>query len=93
MELTRFKHPRVKTFEENLPIGFVDDSYGNDVCASVISSALGLKIFIDSKNPEDREEPQYPRFSIYKTNIYGETEDLIFETDEFEKIKDIVNKY
>lgn len=68
---------RLHGFEYPIPDGFRDDSNGNDICASIYSKALGVKIFIDRANPDEREEPNYSRFSVYKTNSYGEIEDHI----------------
>ena len=78
-----------------MPEGFKDDSNGNDICASIYSEALGLKIFIDNKDPDAREEPNYPRFAVYKTNGDGEIEDpindLVFQSEDWlsvlEKVK------
>ena len=68
---------RVGDFEYPMPEGFKDDSNGNDICASIYSESLGLKIFIDHKDPEAREEPNYPRFAVYKTNDDGEVVDHV----------------
>ena len=78
---------RVGSFEYTMPYGFKDDSNANDICASIYSEKMGLKIFIDHINPEEREEPNYKRFSVYKTNEFGEVEDsindLVAESEEW----------
>lgn len=81
---------RVGNFEYPMPEGFKDDSNGNDICASIYSKDLGLKIFIDHIDPEEREEPSYPRFAVYKTNADGEIEDsvggLVYQSDDWVEV-------
>ena len=89
----RLNHPNVCSFEGTFPEGFADVSYGNDVCASIYSSKLGLKVFIDHLLPRDREEPEYSRFSIYRANEFGETEELMFETEDFKDVETYINDY
>ncbi|MBE0506975.1 MAG: hypothetical protein IBX50_09695 [Marinospirillum sp.] len=79
-------------FEEKIPPTFYDHSNRNDICPSIYSRLLGIKIFIDSKNPEEREEPNYPRFSVYKTNEIGETEEIAYETEVWQEILDFIEK-
>lgn len=90
MILTKLNH-KVGSFEYSLPISFIDDSNGNDICASIYSQLYGLKIFIDHIDPIKREEPSYSRFAVYKTNEYGETEDLILESECWSDILSFLN--
>ncbi|HHC7417891.1 TPA: hypothetical protein ACN3ZQ_001075 [Vibrio cholerae] len=89
MSATKLNH-RVGCFEHEIPKSFVDDSNGNDVCASIYSEDLKVKVFIDHINPEEREEPSYARFAIHKTNEFGETEDLVLESESWEEILDLI---
>jgi hypothetical protein len=45
------------------PAGFVDSSWHNDACPSITSAALGLLIFIDYPEVNDREL-HGPRVSV-----------------------------
>lgn len=89
MTVTRLNH-RVANFEHLMPEGFKDDSNGNDVCASIYSEKLGLKVFIDHKYPNKREESNYPRFAVCKTNDDGEIEDsindIVFQSEDWGSI-------
>lgn len=85
------KH-RMLIFEYEIPEGFYDSSYGNDVCPSIANDDLDLQIFIDAKNPEDREEPNYARFSVIHASEYGECGNTLFESENFEEVLSYVEK-
>lgn len=86
---------RVGNFEYDMPIGFRDDSNANDICASIYSEKLGLKIFIDHFNPDEREVASYKRFSVYKVNECGEIEDsindLVAEVEDWQAVSLTIN--
>lgn len=93
---TKLKHCVGGNFEHELPVGFVDDSYGNDVCASILSKELKLKIFIDDVNHENREITDSNRFTMLQTNEDGEVlydfdEGFCFETDSWDEILKAIN--
>lgn len=81
-----FLNHRISCFEFEIPDGFYDSSYGNDMCPSIANDDLDLQIFIDAKKPEEREEPSYPRFSIINASEYGECGNTLFESESFEDI-------
>lgn len=87
----RFKH-RLSFFEHVLPDGFYDSSYGNDMCPSIANDDLDLQIFIDAKDPEDREESNYPRFSVIHASEYGECGNTLFESESFEEVLSYVEE-
>jgi len=45
------------SFDANLPVitGFVDESWKNDVCPSMLNESKGLKLFVNFNNPKLRE--------------------------------------
>lgn len=86
---TTLQH-RIGTFEHTLPPTFIDSSYGNDICPSIYSKALQLKIFIDHVDPLKREEPSYARFGVYKTNELGETEGSLLESEHWEDVLNFI---
>jgi hypothetical protein len=52
------------------PLGFTDESYGNDVCPSFVNTARQLAVFVDHVDPGQREcEGQ--RFTIQQTDECG----------------------
>ena len=79
------KH-RISMFEYDIPEGFSDSSYGNDMCPSIANDDLDLQIFIDAKDPEDREESSYARFSVIHASEYGECGNTLFESESFEDV-------
>lgn len=94
---TKLKHCVGGDFEHKLPDGFVDDSYGNDVCASILSKELKLKIFIDDVNPENREIADSKRFTMLQTNedgeilTYNHDGGFCFETDDWSEVLKAIN--
>lgn len=90
MSITKLNH-RVGYFEHEIPKSFVDDSNGNDICASIYSHVLRVKIFIDHINSNEREEQSYARFAVHKTNELGETKDLILESESWDEILNLVS--
>lgn len=60
------------------------------MCASIYSEKLGLKVFIDHKDLDMREESNYPRFAVYKTNDDGEIEDsindMVFQSEDWKAL-------
>ncbi|KRR21687.1 hypothetical protein CQ13_06450 [Bradyrhizobium retamae] len=47
-----------------MPAGFVDSSWGNDVCPSFTNEAAKLVIWCDYPKPEEREFPEWLRFHV-----------------------------
>lgn len=60
------EHPRFdqSTLPADIPDGFEDVTWCNDTCPSFLNEKAGLIIFVDYAAPEDREEPDMPRFSL-----------------------------
>jgi len=53
-----------------IPEGFEDTSYGNDVCPSI--EGFNIKVFIDYADVALREYPEHPRFTFYVMDKYGQ---------------------
>lgn len=47
-----------------LPEGFIDSSYRNDLCPSIMDEARQLQVFIDFADPVDRELSSIPRYTL-----------------------------
>lgn len=51
----------------DLPAGWVDSSWHNDVCPSFENTALGLVLYVDHPDPNEREHgPETPRYSLHR---------------------------
>jgi hypothetical protein len=50
-------HPKFSNYDGELPTlaGFVDDSWQNDVCPSLLNEARNLKLWVDYVDPNRRE--------------------------------------
>lgn len=50
-------HKLFDNYDGNLPTlkGFIDDSWRNDVCPSLLNEKLNLKLWVDYVNPNKRE--------------------------------------
>lgn len=65
-----------------IPGGFLDTSWHNDVCPSFTSDAIGLTLWIDYANPEDREHPSWSRFRLESQDHGVETGEYALDTDD-----------
>ena len=73
----------------NLPNGWENISYGNDVCPSFLFN--GWQIFIDHKDPKQRELEGQTRFIVKKEKEYGQGDlSLFLETDDFDHVLKIL---
>jgi len=77
-------------YDDQLPTiaGFVDSSYGNDLCPSIYSETLGLRIYCDYKS-EAKREGCGMRYNI---TIDDGTEALL-ETDDLAEVLAFVADY
>jgi hypothetical protein len=84
--------------ELTIPNEWEDVSWKNDACPSwttpgTSESPYGYRVFIDYKNPEEREHPVLKRFSIFRLNALEETDvDSGEDLDDFEAVLTMVNK-
>jgi hypothetical protein len=75
-----------------IPQGFADASWRNEICPSWINNTAGLVLFIDFKEPLDREFPDSPRFSLSRTDLVDGTKamaDLALTDDWSEVVRAI----
>ncbi len=68
-----------------MPGGFVDTSWGNDVCPSFINDAAGLAIFVDYPDDAMREFPGGERFTLHTVKD-GTVVDVVLETSIWQDI-------
>lgn len=74
--------------DEEIPEGFVDSSWHNDVSPSFEHEALDLKLWIDAEDPADREMPT-PRYTLWQ----GITEDepkVLAQSDDWADMIDAI---
>jgi len=65
----------------DIPPGFVDSSWRNDICPSFTNEALGLVLWIDFADPSRREFPHWHRYRV-TTASADDIADL-FDSDDF----------
>jgi hypothetical protein len=84
-------HKLFSNYDGELPTlaGFVDDSWQNDVCPSMLNEARNLKLWVDYVDP-DRREVGGARYTLC---AYDESEDqylYLFSSDSLSTIKDFL---
>lgn len=87
--VTSFNHC-VSGMEYPLPDGFKEDSYGNDTCASAVNELLKVKLFVDHKNPDDREDPEKERFAVFSADEEGVTVHFLFESESYSEVCEFI---
>ena len=68
-----------------IPEGWYEASWHNDICPSWEWGDL-YKLFIDYKNPQDREMSELKRFCIAKIHDIDELNEAVLHTDNFEDV-------
>lgn len=68
-----------------MPQGFEDASWHNDMSPSIENRAMGLRVWIDFLKPEDRDLPDSKRFTVQGIDADGDLldEDDLLNTDEW----------
>jgi len=77
--------PKIANKLESL--GFIDESWGNDICPKFFSIDLNLMVWVDYENENDREFKIGKRFAIV-----AQDDDCIFETDSFNELDEVIKK-
>jgi len=70
-----------------IPDGFDDVSWHNDTCPSFLNDRAGLIIFVDFADPDRREFPECPRFTLGVWDG-GSTGESIADGDDWQVIID-----
>lgn len=67
-----------------IPAGFKDQSWCNDVCPSFYSAGLDLSLWVDFADPDQRELPNEPRFAVAAC---GDPNDhVFFNSDDWSQV-------
>ena len=70
-----------------IPAGFEDVSWCNDMCPAFESKALKLSLWVDHSDPEGREFPESDRFTIYKgTSETGQDDMPLLATSDWSEV-------
>lgn len=75
-------------------LSFKDLTWKNDTCPSVglYNDDRLIQIFVDYKNPEDREDPSYTEFHLmYRDDITEE--EMFFDTDDYNELINKTEEY
>ena len=76
--------------------GFTDWSWRNDACPKFISSQKGLYVWLDAKDPQQRELIDHRRFTVYACATDGELQgdgEPVLETDDREEFLALVDSW
>lgn len=84
-------HKIFKDYDGELPTlaGFVDDSWRNDVCPSLLNEARNLKLWVDYVNP-DRRECMGARYTLCEYNENQEWPKEFITTESLDEIKEFL---
>ena len=69
----------------DLPPGAVDTSWRNDSCPRFEYQTAGVFLFVDYANPEDREFPDAPRFSVHDAR--SDHVEVLLDTDDIGAVR------
>lgn len=74
--------------------GFLDDSWGNDICPKIIFGD-DLIVWVDHPNPDMREFPDKPQFTVEENSTDRETCEtfptVVLETDSMDHLTNFLN--
>ncbi len=73
-----------------IPAGFGDTSWHNDMCPSFTSDQVGLTIWVDFANPEQREYPEWPRYRVTPQEAGVEVSGESLETNDWSEVEAFV---
>lgn len=71
-----------------IPEGFVDTSWHNDVSPSFEHAGLDLKLWIDAEDPADREMPT-PRYALWQ-GIEADEPVVLAQSDDWSDMLDAI---
>jgi hypothetical protein len=77
------KLPRIK--------GFIDDSWRNDVCPSLLNESKNLKLWVDYKNP-NRRECGGMRYTLCAYNNNADQYEELFATESLAEMRGYINE-
>lgn len=75
-----------------IPRGFIDESWGVEQCPSFRNEDLGLALFVDFENPDDREFPDSQRYTLHSTADDGHVVAVILSTDDWNLVEAFVEE-
>lgn len=88
----KIEFPEMETLGIDIPDGFIDESWRNDIMPSFYDKDNNLAILVDMEKSEDREFPESLRYHLVTTDSQGHTQDVIIATDDGEKLLSKVNE-
>jgi hypothetical protein len=82
-------HRLFSNYDGELPTieGFIDDSWGNDVCPSMLNEKLNLKLWVDYVNP-DRRECGGKRYTLCEYNNNSDQYIEVFSSESLSEIRE-----
>ena len=65
----RKEFPDRPPIEVEIPKGFVDDSWRNDICPKFYNAKLGLVLWVEEPDASKREIPEMLRFCLQRVEV------------------------
>lgn len=86
--------PDFGDLDVQIPDGFKDISWKNDVCPSFLDEENGIRIWVDYLDSDMREIDGRPRFLVQNYDIIeGESKETLLETDDFDAVRNCISEY
>lgn len=73
-----------------IPAGFVDDSWRDDVCPKFINLDMGLLLWVEEPDPAKRETPDWPRYRLERVkrspDVYDFLDEVVVESENYDDV-------
>lgn len=73
-----------------IPPGFVDEAWKNDICPCFHNAARGLRIWVDYADRERRELPDTERFTVTMCEDDEDVKELL-TTDDWDAVEKLID--
>jgi hypothetical protein len=93
MKVLKMRHKVFYNYDGKLPRikGFIDDSWLNDVCPSLLNESKNIKLWVDYKNP-DRRECGGLRYTLCEYNENQDYPKQLFTTESLTEMRKYINE-
>lgn len=88
--------PNFGLMDVEIPDGFEDVSYRNDVCPSFskpLFNGESLHLFIERAIPTDRENPEFPRFFLALHDVEDTFLQMLLHSDDYSKVQEAIDAF
>lgn len=88
--------PKFGPMDVEIPDGFGDVSYRNDVCPSFskpLFNGQWLHLFIERAIPTDRENPEFPRFFLALHDVEDTFLQMLVHSDNYSEVQEAIDAF